>query len=330
LALMKRLTISDPESAILSLQDEIRRTEESRYDHRLHAVLLVAQGMSGRQVAQLLGDASRSVKYWVTRFEERGFSGLMDGARAGRTSSLSTAQLQALEGVLRKPPAAAGLSGQWDGKTLSLYLQRQWGISLGVRQCQRLFRQLGFRLRKPRPKMAHAEPDWQAAYKKLCVLARDDTVDLWAIDEVRFEQHGSACRMWVPPELKAPVLLHHPTRDGKFVYSREEGRFNADTFFAFMKKLQRAAVVLILDNVRYHQASLHREWRDKNRKRVSLEFMPPYSPELNSIERVWKLTRRKATHNRYFPTLGAVCHCVEDALDEWQTSNIILKRLCAL
>ncbi len=54
---MKRLTISDPQSAILSLQDEIRRTEESRYDHRLHAVLLVAQGMSGHQVARLLGDA---------------------------------------------------------------------------------------------------------------------------------------------------------------------------------------------------------------------------------------------------------------------------------
>ena len=58
---MKRLTISDPESAILSLPDEIRRTEESRYDHRLHAVLLVAQGMSGHQVAQMLGDAPRTV-----------------------------------------------------------------------------------------------------------------------------------------------------------------------------------------------------------------------------------------------------------------------------
>jgi transposase len=150
----------------LSLQDEIRRTEESRYDHRLHAVLLVAQGMSGHQVAQLLGDAARTVAYWVTRFEERGFSGLMDEARTGRIPSLSPSQLQALGGVLRKPPAAVGLSGQWAGKTLSLYLQRQWGISLGVRQCQRLFRQLGFRLRKPRPKMAHADPERQAAYKK--------------------------------------------------------------------------------------------------------------------------------------------------------------------
>jgi transposase len=191
-------------------------------------------------------------------------------------------------------------------------------------------------------------PTGRRHIKKLRVLARDDTVDLWAIDEVRFEQHGSACRMWVPPERKDPVLLHYPTRDGigyfgavrlrdgKLVYSREEGRFNADTFFAFMKKLRRASchagrrVVLILDNVRYHHASLHREWRDKNRKRFSLEFMPPYSPELNPIERVWKITRRKTTHNRYFPTLGAVCHSVEYVFDEWQTSNISLKRLCAL
>jgi len=38
-------------------------------------------------------------------------------------------------------------------------------------------------------------------------------VDLWALDEVRFEQHGSAGRMWVPPEIKDPVVLHHSTRE---------------------------------------------------------------------------------------------------------------------
>ena len=40
----------------------------------------------------------------------------------------------------------------------------------------------------------------------------DPALDLWAIDEVHFQQHGSRCRMWVPPETKDPVLLHHPTR----------------------------------------------------------------------------------------------------------------------
>jgi transposase len=191
-------------------------------------------------------------------------------------------------------------------------------------------------------------PTGRRHIKKLRALARDKTVDLWAIDEVRFEQHGTACRMWVPPEIKDPVLLHHPTRDGigyfdavrirdgKFVYGREEERFNADTFFTFLKKLRRVAchagrrVVLIVDNVRYHHASLHRKWRNKCQKRFVLLFMPPYSPELNPIERVWKLTRRKATHNRYFSTRDAVGNSVEIVLDDWRTANVTLKRLCAL
>ena len=41
---------------------------------------------------------------------------------------------------------------------------------------------------------------------------QDETVDLWALDEVHFQQQGSRCRMWVPPEIKDPVVYHHPTR----------------------------------------------------------------------------------------------------------------------
>ena len=78
---MKPLTISDADSMILAIQDEIRRSEESRYDHRLHAILLVAQGISCSRAAQMLGDAPRTVEDRVRRFEDRGFSGLMDGER---------------------------------------------------------------------------------------------------------------------------------------------------------------------------------------------------------------------------------------------------------
>src|ERR1035438_8766257 len=54
---MRVLTIADSANIILGLQDEIRRSEESRYDHRLHGVLLVAQGLTCPEVAALLGDA---------------------------------------------------------------------------------------------------------------------------------------------------------------------------------------------------------------------------------------------------------------------------------
>lgn len=42
---MKRIHIADAEVVVLALQDEIRRSDESRYDHRLHGVLMVAQGL---------------------------------------------------------------------------------------------------------------------------------------------------------------------------------------------------------------------------------------------------------------------------------------------
>jgi CDP-diglyceride synthetase len=57
---MRPLTISGA-SAVFGLQEAIQRSEESRYDHRLHGVLLVVQGMTCPDVARLLGDAPRSV-----------------------------------------------------------------------------------------------------------------------------------------------------------------------------------------------------------------------------------------------------------------------------
>jgi transposase len=150
---------------VLGLQDEIRRSEESRYDHRLHGVLLVAQGMTCPQVSGLLGDAPRSVEYWVRRFEARGLAGLSEGS--GRPRRLSEAQLQAVDQALRQTPRDLGLTGTlWDGKTLSAWIEQRFHIQLAVRQCQRLFRQRGFRLRKPRPLIAHADPEKQRTHKK--------------------------------------------------------------------------------------------------------------------------------------------------------------------
>ena len=164
---MKPLTIADASNIVLGLQDEIRRSEESRYDHRLHAVLLVAQGMRCPEVARLLGDATRTVEYWVRRFEQEGLGGLVEGDRAGRPRRLSAEQIEEINTVLRQTPRQVGLTGTlWDGKTLSAFIAMRYEIVVGVRQCQRLFRQLGFRQRKPRPMIAKADPERQAAHKK--------------------------------------------------------------------------------------------------------------------------------------------------------------------
>jgi transposase len=164
---MEKLHISDSESIILALQDEIRRSSDSRYYHRLHGILLVAHGMSGRDVARMLGDSPRTVAYWVRRFEEKGFAGLADTERPGRPRRLTEKQLDEIGSALRKTPSDLGLNfGLWDGKTLSAFIGQRWGVTLGVRQCQYLFRRLGFRLRKPRPLIAHSDEERRKRYKK--------------------------------------------------------------------------------------------------------------------------------------------------------------------
>jgi len=154
--------------------------------------------------------------------------------------------------------------------------------------------------------------------------------------------------MWIPPECKDPVLRHAPTRktvgywgavrlrDGLFVYTRECERFNAQSCHDFLIKLRQAGAVpgkrtvVIIDNARYHHAKLHQEWRESQSDAFKLDFLPPYSPELNPSERIWKLTRSKAIHNRYFPDIDDVIQAVESVFDNWLTSNDILRRLCAI
>jgi transposase len=137
---MQPLKIDNPENVIRDLQKEIGRSEESRYDHRLHAMLLIARGLSAREAASELGDAPRTVELWVHRFQKAGLKGLHEVRRPGRPSRLSQEQISRVQLVLRSDPADAGLNADaWDSNTLSIHL-RSLGVRLKPRQCRNLLR----------------------------------------------------------------------------------------------------------------------------------------------------------------------------------------------
>jgi len=164
---MEKLVFDDSEIVKVALQQEISRSPESRYDHRLHGLLFLCHGMSTYEVGNLLGHSPRTIQYWFHRFQEGGLMGLLDAEGRGRRSSLNPRQQKQLEADLRKPPTALGYpQGQWDGALLSHHLGRKFGSKVGARQCQRLFHQLGFRRRKPRGVIAGANPEDQETYKK--------------------------------------------------------------------------------------------------------------------------------------------------------------------
>ncbi len=161
------LKVKSPETATMIIQDEIRRNADARYEHRLHAVLMVAQNISCAKVARIFGDSERIVQKWVKDYNQNGLSALYDAPIPGRPPRLNEKHLAMIDQVLRKNPREAGLDCVvWDGKTLSYWIKREFDITLGVRQCQRIFRQLGFRFRKPRPQSAKADLLKQSEYKK--------------------------------------------------------------------------------------------------------------------------------------------------------------------
>lgn len=169
---------------------------------------------------------------------------------------------------------------------------------------------------------------------------------MWFADECHFQQHGSRCVMWIPPENSDPVLFHAPTRKSVAVFGAvcpADGRlvtlsltpFNAETFKAFLGLLLRHArqdrrMILVVDNARFHHAGVLQPWLDDHRSRIQLDFLPPYSPDLNPIERVWKLARRLCTHNRYFPKLDDLIEAVFERFRLWQKPNLTLHQLCAI
>ena len=103
--------------------------------------------------------------------------------------------------------------------------------------------------------------------------------------------------------------------------------FDADTFEVFLRQLtrhrrRRFFTVLVLDNAAYHHAA------DASSTSYRLDFLPPYSPDLNPIERVWKLLRRLATHNEYFATLDDLVVAVQRQILQFQRPNETLRTLC--
>jgi transposase len=152
--------------------------------------------------------------------------------------------------------------------------------------------------------------------------------------------------MWVPPEIRDPIVMHAPTRKsvacfgavnlstGRFV-TQFNPVFNGETFEAFLRHLLRhrrrgRRMVVVLDNAAYHHSKSLKPLLCKYRRLLLLLFLPPYSPQLSPIERVWKLARRLATHNRYFATLPAVLKTVTDCFRRWEKANEVLRRLCCI
>jgi len=171
---------------------------------------------------------------------------------------------------------------------------------------------------------------------------KDPNIQLWCEDEVHFQRHSSLIRMWAPKG-QQPRVPSASTREkvGYFgalnlktgcLLTQEAPTFNAETFGDFVCHLLQGTqgkLYLILDNAAWHRARQLKDLFFRNRHRLVRVFLPPYSPELNPIERVWRITRRQVTHNRYFESIDLLRTALTSSFAKWEQPNIALQVLCA-
>jgi transposase len=154
---MKRTTIKQPEKLLRQIEAYFDSTDESKFAAKLQGVLLLLRDKNNNcsEVARLIGKTPQTVAGWVRKLNRSkggNITVLRDKIKSGRNTRISKEQLKDIKDVLKQTPAHFGIQAiQWDGNTLSTYLDQKVGITLRLRQCQRILQRLGYANKRGRP-----------------------------------------------------------------------------------------------------------------------------------------------------------------------------------
>jgi len=150
---------------------------------------------------------------------------------------------------------------------------------------------------------------------------------------------------WAPKGQQPQVICKQSRRERQTLfgsYNYESGQItasfadkgNSDSFKKHLKKVladyrNAPKIIMVLDNVAYHHARKIKKWLEANPK-LELFFLPPYSPDLNAIERAWWYMRKKITHNRYLKSLKERKAQFWKMFSHFQKPNTELKTVCEI
>ena len=111
-------------------------------------VNLLLNGVTASFLSGPCGESSRTLSSWVKQVDEGGFEALRPKKQPGRPHRLAKEQKDEIKEAILSEPSAYGYN-VWDGPSLSDFILKQYQVVLGVRQCQRLFHELGFSQIRP-------------------------------------------------------------------------------------------------------------------------------------------------------------------------------------
>ena len=265
---------------------------------RLQALCWLFEGKSREEVAALSCFSLRQVLRFIQAFNLAGLDGLIPGRSSGRRRILPKAQVNEKILPLIEDPSLAGQS-HWTAVKLHGWIKENLQIQLGYSTTVRYLHEHDYRLKVPRPWPLNQDEDKRQAFcEKLQSWVADPSIDLWFSDESGFEGDPRPRRTWtkIGKVRHSPYLGEHIRYNVFGAVRPKDGRLGAllfnlcdsVTFQVFLDTLAEEnppvagrRALLVLDNASWHKT------KSLNWHHFEPEYLPPRSPDLNAIERLW-------------------------------------------
>lgn len=167
---MKRLILNEPKKIERQIDNLISSDPEGRFIYRLCSLKMFLNdpACTTESLGKLMRTSPRTIANWIKWINAEGTIDILrDQDKPGRNAILNEVEMKHLKDQIQKHPGEAGLDANlWDGKSLSHYIKKKFGKELKVRQCQRIFNKLGFRLKRGRTMVAKGNAEDKKALKK--------------------------------------------------------------------------------------------------------------------------------------------------------------------
>jgi transposase len=284
-------------------------TRASWITRRSRKCELVQNGQSPEVVAQALGINRTTIYDWLAKYRRGGWGALKATPVPGRPPKLSGHAIKWIyDTVTQKSPLQLKFEfALWTREMIAKLIVDRFGVKLSVSSVGRLLAQLGLTCQKPLRRALEQDDalvqQWlKKEYPKIKALAAREKADIYFGDAAHIRSDHHAGRTW-GKKGETPIVLSTGQRRGMSMISAitsrghlrfmvlEDGNVNADAFIEFIKRLlvgMKRKIFLIVDGGPAHRAKKTKAFVESLQGKLRLFFLPPYSPDRNPDELVWK------------------------------------------
>jgi len=332
---MVRIALSgETRKALACRLQQAYAAHATRLIRRVHALLWLADGKTVGEIAHTLDIGEQTVRDWLHALILNGVDSLFYRSPVGRPAKLTASQRQQLKQLVTAGPEAAGYSSAcWTSAMITDLIKLRFKVDYNPRYVCHLLKALGFSFQKARFTADHLNDHeailWlEDTWPEILRLAKEKQAIILFEDEASFAQWGSLSYTWstigVQPTVKTSGIRKAyrvfgllDCFGGRLYHRGLEGKFNSDSysdFLCWMLSVIKGHIILIQDNAAYHTSGQMEDFYAEHADRLTVYQLPPYSPDLNAIEPLWKKVKKEATHLRYFPQFTDLVGKVTQAL----------------